>query len=232
MPFTPMAAMDSTPTWIQQADDYVVTNAAAAAIALPSAGYRLVKVQVVAGALHGYLKIVYDGIAAAYFPAMSNGTNGVMSWALTWNFKGNNLPVALFTYSPAANGTAAPIAVTYTFSKGKSRGPDISNYRSIPFTLSSAGVEATVTTMGTVTYDVGPAVPTGMIALSTSMAAGAMAYWPQIGAAQSGHPTDSAQGSMTIGVAPPLPKAQTLITYYTDLAACKLLYIVGYDPIA
>ena len=233
MAFTPMASMDSTPTWVAQPDDYVVTNAAAAAITLPSPGYRLVRVAVTSGTAPSYVGITYDGISVAYFAAQSNGTNGYMAYALTWAFPGTNLPASIFTYSAVGTqpGTVLPTAVTYVFSKGKSMGPPIQNYRSVVASVASAGAQATITIItAAVTFSVAPAIPTGVIALGSAVAGAPVVYWPQIGSAQSGHSVDVVQGTLTLGKAPPLPKSTQISMYYTTLAACKILVLVGYDP--
>jgi len=210
-------------TWIEQPDDYTLTQTAAAAIALPDIGYRLVRVRVTSATVPGYLAITYDGISKAYFPAYSNATSGSQAWALTWSFQGNNLPAGLFTWQ------AGVTSITFTFSKGKSRGPDVSAYRAIIFVQTLANHAAvTAMTSNPVTYDVGPAYPTKAIFLSTI--AGAAFYWPQIGTAQSGGPADDQPSSITVHPAPPLPKSTQLSCYYTAPGAGAALLVVYYRP--
>ncbi len=230
MPFTPMPLNGGEQTWTAQPDDYVVTNASASAITLPSPGYRLVKVAVTAGAEPSYIRVAYDGISNATFPCGSNGTNGQQAYAVTWPVPGTNIPAAVFTYS-SGTGFSAPTAVTLTFSKGKSRGPPIANYRSVVIGAHPTGAESTVTAMSAVTFDVAPAIPSAVIAMSSAIAGGAVVYWPVVGASQSGHPCDSAPGGIvTLGNAPPLPKATSITMSYTTLAATYIGCVIGYDP--
>ena len=225
MPFAPQAIMDSNPTWIAQPDDYVTTLTSAAAITLPSPGFRLVKVQVNTGATPGYFQIVYDGISIANFAAPSNGTIGGMAWAVTWPFVGTTLPASLFTFGGGLT------SVTLTFSRGKSRGPTIDKYRSIVFTVTTSATHSTATAFSAGTYSVTPAVPTGVLAFATY--GGGVFVWPQVAASQSQHACDQGPtGSATVGVAPALPKANTLTPLYLNLltAAGTITAFVGYDP--
>jgi hypothetical protein len=232
MPFTPMPLNGGELTWDPQPDDYIVTNAAAAQIQLPSPGYRLVKIQVVSGTSPAHVAITPDGITQCYFPAGSNATNGIQAWALTWPIPGTIIPSSVFTYSTSTGGLSAVVGATFTFSKGRSKGPPILNYRSVPVNVSGSGAVSTVTNFTAATYNVAPAVPKGVMAFSSAAAGGAVFYWPAIGAAQSGHPCDTGPGGIvTIGTAPPLPKATTITPGYTELATTKIVAYIGYDPV-
>ena len=222
---TPMPAFGAEQTWIPQPDDYVVVQASAAAITLPDLNYRLVRVLVNSGSVPGYLTIRYDGIAVAWFPAYSNATLGAQAWALTWSFAGLNLPAALFTFGASVTG------VTYTFSKGRSKGPDISAYRAIGYIQTTANVGTTKTAMSSspVTYDVGPAIPDWAIAVAT--VANVNVFWPVIGTGTSGLPADAQPSAIGVHMAPSLPKATSLALTYTALAVGAALVVVGYTPV-
>lgn len=233
-PFTPMACMDSESTWEPQPDDYVIPLAAAAQVTLPSTGYRLVKVQVTTTTKHSYLKLTYDGANTAYFPCWSNGTSGTNSWAVTWPCPSSVLPAAFFQLGNADAGNVVAPQVILTFSKGKSKGPPIERYRAINcLVLTGAGGTTTPTIMtGAVNFPSAPAVPTGVIALSTLPLAGAAFCWPQVGGIVSMHPCDAVAGSMTIGSAPKIPKQFTFTGYYVNLAVATVMSaFVGYDPV-
>jgi hypothetical protein len=220
----PYPAFGSEQTWIPQPDDYTVVQAAAAAITLPDVGYRLVRVLVNSGATPGYLTIAYDGIAKAWFPAYSNATLGAQAWALTWAFKGLTLPANLFTFGANVTG------VTYTFSKGASKGPMIEAYRAVGAEQATAnvGTTKTATTASPLTYDVGPATPDWIMSFAT--VANVNLFWPAIGTGQGGAPADAQPSAVGIHMAPTLPKATSLSLTYTALAVGAMTYVVGYTP--
>lgn len=221
--FSPMLAVGAEETWQSQPDDFVAVLSAAAVITLPDIGYRLVSVLVEAGATPGSLSIAYDGISKAHFPTGSNATSGSMRWAVTWAFRGTVLPATLFTF------TGGVAQATLVFSKGKSRGPDVSAYRAIRFTVTTVAAHATPTAFAAGTYDIAPAIPLAGLAFSTVV--GGNVYWPQIGTAQGGGHADSQPSAATLHKAPRLPKAVTLTPLYTNTTAAGTIdFYVGYEP--
>lgn len=222
--WAPMLSVSGAPTWEAQPDDYTTALTSAATITLPDVGYRLVRVLCETGSTPGSFQVNPDGITQCHFPSGSNGVTGTMAWAVLWDFKGTTLPAALFTF----NGGLSRAVLT--FSKGRSRGPDIMAYRAIRFTVTTSAAHATPTAFAAGIYSVAPAVPVGVLTVATFQ--GGSFYWPQIGTAQSAAPCDSAQSAVTSHVAPNgLPKATTLTPLYTNtVAAGTIDAYVGYMP--
>ncbi len=234
MPYSPMACTASEQTWEPREDDYIWTGATAASITLPSNGYRLVRVFVTTAAKHSYLKLIYDGANTALFPTWSNGTSGANAWAVTWPCPSTVLPASFFVFGNADAGNVVCTNVVLTFSKGRSKGPPIERYRSINCVVLTAAGGVTVPTIMTaaVNFPSAPAVPTGVIALSTLPLAGVQFFWPQVGGISSGHPADCVAGSMSLGSAPKIPKQFNFTGYYQNLAVASVMSaFVGYDPV-